>query len=140
MFGIDDAVAAGSKLIDDVVSRIWPDATEQEKTKLEALKVSLSAELAIHATNQAEAANPSWFVAGWRPAVGWVCAIGLFYSFLAQPLLSWASFAFGVAHAPPVLDLGNLLTLLTGMLGLGVTRTIEGMAGVKRSTWPIGSK
>src|SRR5579872_585860 len=34
-----------------------------------------------------EAASASIFVAGWRPAVGWVCALALAFQYLARPLL-----------------------------------------------------
>ena len=44
--------------------------------------------------NKAEAASASLFKGGWRPAVGWVCAMALFYHFILQPVL-----LFGVAVA-----------------------------------------
>lgn len=122
-------------LVDTVVKRIWPDASEVEQAKLEALKVALEAEMAIHETNKAEAQHPSIFVAGWRPFIGWICGIGLAYQFLLQPLASWVS-TMAEIPVPPVIDLGSLIALLGGMLGLGVARTAEGMKGVKRSTWP----
>ena len=31
--------------------------------------------------NKVEAAHKSLFVAGWRPAIGWVCALGMFSNF-----------------------------------------------------------
>lgn len=80
--------------------------------------------------NKIEAANPTLFVSGWRPAVGWVCVIGLLYSFLGQPLLEWATPALNLASAPPKLDMGTLITLLGGMLGLGTLRTVEKMNNV----------
>ena len=72
------------------------------------------------------------FVAGWRPFIGWVCGSGLVYSFIAQPLLAWAS-GIWVFPAPPVLDLSTLLTVLGGMLGLSSLRTVEKINGVARS-------
>ena len=79
--------------------------------------------------NSIEASNPSLFVSGWRPAVGWVCVMGLSYSFFAQPLLAWGSISLGI-NIPPVLELGNLITILMGMLGLGTLRTFEKVKGV----------
>ena len=38
----------------------------------------------------AEAQSGSLFIGGWRPAVGWVCVLGLAYQFLAFPMLAWA--------------------------------------------------
>lgn len=68
--------------------------------------------------NLAEASSTNWFVAGWRPFVGWVCGVGLAYQFLFFPLLS------KVLLISP-LDSSELNQILFGMLGLGVMRTIE---------------
>ena len=37
--------------------------------------------------NKVEAASKSLFVAGWRPCIGWVCALGLFYNKILQERL-----------------------------------------------------
>jgi hypothetical protein len=114
----------GSKLID----RLWPNPVEAEKAKYELFKLKQSGEL-VQITgqleiNREEAKSSSLFVSGWRPFVGWVCGFGLVYSFIGQPLLAWASLTWHFA-IPPVLDLGTLLTVLGGLLGLGSLRTVE---------------
>ena len=81
------------------------------------------------AINQVEAASSSVFVSGWRPFVGWVCGFGLVYSFIGQPLLAWGSVNWNFT-IPPTLDIGTLLTILGGMLGLGSLRTVEKVKGV----------
>jgi hypothetical protein len=129
-----DPWTAGMQLVDTVVSRIWPDPTEQEKMKLEALKTTMASEMAIHATNQAEARHPSLFVAGWRPFIGWMGGVGIGYAFLVQPLASWVA-ALSGAPALPALDTGVLTTIVMTMLGFGGMRTYEKMQGVSRSTW-----
>lgn len=136
-----DPISAGLSLVDTVVKRIWKDPTEAEAAKLEALKVAMASEMAIHATNQAEAAHPSIFVAGWRPAVGWICAFGLAYAFILQPLLAWFA-AIVTVPVPPVLDVEQLIALLVGMLGFGAYRTYEGVNNAKRSgfRWPWDKK
>ena len=123
-----------SDLIGGVLDRVWPNPTELEKSKLEALKIAMASELAIHATNQEEAKHPSVFVAGWRPAVGWACVGGLVYQFFVNPLLGWVSGVFEVP-VPPPLDVADLIVLLGGMLGFGAYRTHEGISGAKRSGW-----
>lgn len=128
----------GGKLID----RLWPDPTQAAQAKLELYKAQQAGvfkeqeqifELAKGQidVNKVEASNSSFFVAGWRPAVGWTCVAGLGYSFFGFPILSWASVNFGFT-APPALDMGTLLTLLLGMLGLGGLRTKEKIEGVAR--------
>ena len=121
----------GGKLID----RLWPDPTVAAAAKLELLKLQQSGELSAIAgqleINKIEAANPSLFVSGWRPLIGWICGVAVLYSFLGQPLLSWASSNFGFT-SPPGLDMGTLITLLGGMLGLSGLRTAEKINGVDR--------
>ena len=71
-------------------------------------------------------------MAGWRPAVGWVCVVGLCYNFLIYPLLTWAVAAFALGFTPPPLLSDNLMELVLGMLGLGALRTVEKWQGVAR--------
>lgn len=74
--------------------------------------------------NKVEAASTSVFVAGWRPAIGWVCAAAYAFQFLLRPLLQWGSAFIGHPIQLPGLD--DALTQLTyGMLGMGAMRTIE---------------
>ena len=93
---------------------------------------------AQNAVNALEAQSKSLFVAGWRPAVGWVCVLGLFYTFLLKPLFPWFSAIIsnlaGVAPVVPALPevpTADLLVLLGGMLGLGGLRTYEKVMGVE---------
>lgn len=79
--------------------------------------------------NKVEASNTSLFVSGWRPAVGWVCVLGILYSFVAWPFLAWAS-GIWKFEAPPTLDMGTLITLLAGMLGFAGMRTFEKLNNV----------
>jgi len=79
--------------------------------------------------NLAEANNPNLFVAGWRPAAGWVCVVGLFYSVFLRPILSWVSSIWHWSAVPPVIDETILMELLFGMLGLGAYRTYERVKG-----------
>ena len=77
--------------------------------------------------NKVEAAHRSLFVAGWRPAIGWICGLALLYSTLLAPILSlWLT-------VPPV-DSSLLTTVLMGMLGLGGLRTFEKIQSVARES------
>lgn len=126
----------------ELIGKFVPDPQARAAAQLEILKLQQSAEFkqidaeletARNQTdiNKVEAASSSVFVSGWRPAVGWVCVAGLLYTFLGQPLLAWASGIWGIP-LPPDLDLGELLTLLMGMLGLGALRTTEKIKKVAR--------
>jgi Sec-independent protein secretion pathway component TatC len=68
----------------------------------------------------------STFVAGWRPFVGWVCGIAIAYNYVVMPFIVWiAIWIDSGAPAMPMLDTGELMTLLLGMLGLGAMRSYE---------------
>jgi hypothetical protein len=84
-------------------------------------------------TNKMEAASPKMFVAGWRPFIGWICGSGLGIQFIVNPIFTWIA---ALAKHPvqfPSLDLGTLMTLLFGMLGLGAMRTYEKTNGAPGS-------
>lgn len=79
--------------------------------------------------NKVEAGSASVFVAGWRPFIGWVCGVGLACQFVIGPLFTWAATLAKHPIPFPTLDLGTLMTLLLGMLGLGGMRTYEKVQG-----------
>lgn len=83
--------------------------------------------------NKAEAASGSIFKGGWRPAVGWVCAIAFAYHFILKDLIIFgASFAGLELPELPAFDMGTLLTVLGGMLGIGSLRTYEKQKGLTK--------
>lgn len=132
--GLDiTGIGAVSGLIGNVIDKIWPDPAQRAQANLELLKLQQSGELATMLAqtdiNKVEAASASVFTSGWRPAVGWTCVLGLVYTFLGYPLATWASGIWKFPPPPP-LDMGTLITLLGGMLGLGGLRTIEKLNGV----------
>ena len=83
--------------------------------------------------NKAEAQSGSFFKGGWRPAVGWICAIAFAYHFVLQPLILFLSTLFG-AELPelPKFEMGTLLTVLGGMLGIGGLRSYEKQKGLTK--------
>jgi len=129
-----DIFNLGAKIID----RVIPDPSAKAAAQLELLKQQQAGQLAQMdeevkiALAQIDVdkteASMAGFKAGWRPLVGYICAVGLGYQFLLQPLLAWLS---GIEHwtIPPTLDIGSLMTLLFGMLGLGSLRTYEKVSG-----------
>ena len=83
--------------------------------------------------NKAEAASGSLFKGGWRPAVGWVCALAFAYHYLLQPLLVFILTASGVDLPElPVFDMSTLLTVLGGLLGIGGLRSYEKTKGLTK--------
>lgn len=136
-FPVLDIINLGSKIIDKLI----PDPAAKAAAQLELLKLQQAGEfkeleastqlsLAQVEVNKVEAASDSVFKSSWRPLCGYVCVSGLAYQFLLQPLLTWVSGMRGWMP-PPVLDLGSLITMLGGMLGLGALRTQEKLKGVQ---------
>tara|TARA_R110002020_G_scaffold67879_4_gene178127 strand:+ start:1007 stop:1405 length:399 start_codon:yes stop_codon:yes gene_type:complete len=82
--------------------------------------------------NKVEAAHKNMFVAGWRPAVGWICAFGMAGNFILIPM---ANFGLALAESDvtiPLIALSEMMPVLMGMLGLGAMRTVEKAKGVQR--------
>jgi len=123
---INTGIGDVADLIKDGIDKIWPDKTDQEKAQAAYLLAALQGQLDI---NKAEAANPSIFVAGWRPFVGWVCGVGFAVNALA-PLLEWLAALVGHPVKFPAFDTSVEMTLLTGMLGLGGMRSFDKVNGV----------
>jgi phenylpyruvate tautomerase PptA (4-oxalocrotonate tautomerase family) len=75
--------------------------------------------------NKEEAKSRSWWIAGWRPACGWICTLAMGYHFIIQPLLIFFLAIFGLKMDIPSFDMDTLMTVLLGMLGLGGLRSFE---------------
>jgi len=127
-----DPVSALLDIGGKVLDRVFPDPAQQAAARLELLKLQQSGELTQIAgqmeINKAEAANPSVFVSGWRPAIGWICGAGFAVQFVVGPLAEWGSALYGHPVKFPQMDTGTMMPLLLGMLGLGGLRTAEKLA------------
>lgn len=76
-----------------------------------------------------EAGHRSLFVAGWRPFIGWICGLGLFWVFLGQPLAQWVMIMTHLPVEVPHLPEERLFELVLALLGLGGLRTYEKLKG-----------
>jgi len=96
-------------------------------------KNKLAHEIATMAQKHAHEANHrSIWVAGWRPACGWICAAALGWHFILQPIVLFLAAVFNIVLPVPSFDMGSLMTVLMGMLGLGGLRTFEKQKGVTK--------
>lgn len=128
---IPSIIKAGEMIIDRVV----PDKNAAEKAKQELRVAAQNNDFTLALkqilVNLEEAKSTNWFVAGWRPFVGWTCGWAFAYTFVIKPFLMFFVFTFGTPEMVkqlamlPSLDLTTLLPVLFGMLGLGTLRTIE---------------
>lgn len=128
--GIIDSVG---KIAGDLVT------TEKERRELDLREkeIDQKTDLAQIEVNKVEAASSSVFVAGWRPAIGWIGAAAMAYHFLLYPLILWCwAYLQGVGWIPreltppPLMDDDQLWVILSGMLGIASLRTAEKVKGV----------
>ena len=82
--------------------------------------------------NKVEAASKSMFVAGWRPAVGWVCVLGMAMNFIIVPMGNFGLSLADIQVVIPMIDTSQMMPVLMGMLGLGAMRTVEKVQKVSR--------
>lgn len=136
-------IAALLPMLGKLAERFIPDPAKAAEMQLELLRMEQSGQLeqlksdVVLAVgqmdiNKVEAANPSLFVSGWRPAAGWAAVSGLFYQTLFRPIGGWIMQEWLAWNMPPSLEIDTLMTLLFGMLGLGAYRTYEKKHGVAR--------
>lgn len=123
-------------IIDKLVDRI-PDPASREKARLEAEATLLAASIEEMRgqveINKVEAGNASVFVAGWRPAIGWSCALAFAFMYVVSPVVVWLGGMFGVVIPQPTFDADALMSLTFGMLGIAGFRTFEKVKGVARA-------
>lgn len=134
---IGDAIAA---VIGKVIDRAWPDpaakaaaaqalAELQQAGEFKAIDAELQARQMQADVNLAEAGSSDPFTSRWRPMVGYVCAFGLAYAAMLEPLIRIVAPIAGYTGTLPAVDTTLTMQLLFGLLGLGGFRTAEKLRG-----------
>ena len=133
--GVKGLMEGAGSLAKDLRSAITGEIGPEQKavielklTEIEALSQQAQIEV-----NKIEAQHPNIFVSGWRPFVGWICGIGVFYHFIGFSLLQWTVAIFKLNIVPPSLETEGLLTLIFALLGVGSMRTFEKLKGAARN-------
>lgn len=133
ILGIGSVIESVGKVAGDLIT------TDKERMQLELenRKLDQAIDLAQIEVNKVEAASSSVFVAGWRPAIGWIGAAAMAYQFLLYPVLLWGwAYMQGTGWIPkelvppPVLDADQLWVILSGILGIAGMRSFEKSKGV----------
>jgi hypothetical protein len=130
--GLADTVKAVGGVIDD----LHTSDDERLQAQIKRMEIEASLLQGQQAINQTEARHKSIFVAGWRPAIGWVGAAALAYQFLLYPFMAWG-WSLGIAQGwipegvevPPSLDPAVLMNLIMAMLGVGAMRSYDKTKG-----------
>ncbi|MEG0082239.1 MAG: 3TM-type holin [Massilia sp.] len=130
------AIAALLPMLGSVFDRLFPDPAAAADAKVKVMEMAQRGELAqLDAdlkmatgqieVNRVEAAHQSLFVAGWRPAIGWVCGAAFAFKFVVGPSAVVLMAMLGQPIELPEFDFTEMSTILLGMLGLGGLRTVE---------------
>lgn len=128
-----DPFTAGFDLAKTILAKWLPDANVREEAARELatqLQTLMQGQIAL---NLKEAESNSFFIAGWRPACGWLCVVAYAWSYIVQPGLTFILTSFQV-HLDiaqlPQLNMAELGFLLLSLLGIGTLRTYEKTRGV----------
>ena len=130
MLGIvESVIGVAGKVLDKFVE------DKDLKTKLthELKSQVVSLDLAQAQTNLEQAKHPSIFVAGARPAIMWICAFGLGWQFVFQPVAVWCIAVSGIDVVLPIIETEGLMSLTLALLGLGGMRSFEKSKGIQRN-------
>lgn len=115
-------------VLPSLLDKVFPDKTAADAAKAKLIELQMNGELqqimGQLEINKAEAQSGNWFVAGWRPGAGWVCVLGLLYTFIVRPV------ATALGYPMPAIDTGELNALLFAMLGVAGLRSVEKVKGV----------
>lgn len=117
------AAAEPIDALGSAVDKIFTNDEERMQARAVLDKIAQQPAILQTEINKLEAQHRSLFVAGWRPAIGWVCAIGLAFPFILNPLIEWAG------GTGPKIPMDQLMELVVALLGLGTLRTFEKLAG-----------
>ncbi len=127
---IGGGVVTAAEGVANVIDKFVETDDEKRAAEIIKAKMMMKPSLAQVEINKVEAGHRSIFVAGWRPFIGWVCGFALAYNFIIRDLIAWVIVNTGTeASLPPALAMGELMTVLLGMLGLGAFRTVEKFGG-----------
>ena len=127
-FGIDDAIAAALKVVDKFI----PDPEARAKAEAD-LRSSLQAwDKGQTDINIEEAKHSSIFVAGWRPAIGWTCAVAFAFIYVVGPLITWGSTLIGRPVPLPSFNIDALMSLTMALIGMAGLRSWEKSKGLTK--------
>lgn len=129
-----------------LISRLWPDPAQQAEAQrrlielqqsgqLAELEASVKVQLAQIDVNKLDAQG-NWWQRGWRPAIGWTCALSIFFYYVPYVIAATMLWVMQVLNtgtlvSRPDLGVADLMGLTFSLLGMSAMRTIERLNGNK---------
>lgn len=136
--GINPIIA--TKALDSavlIVDELFTTKEEKATAKMALYELAQRGVFAQIAVNTEEAKSTRMFVAGWRPAIGWVCGTAFALNFVGLPIIRAVAIYYAEFNGYnidlgglPVLNMTEMMPVLMGMLGLGGLRSYEKARGV----------
>lgn len=123
-FKAGEQVAAPIEALGNAFDKVFTSDEERKAADAVLKRIAMKPSILNLELNKLESQHRSIFVAGWRPAVGWVCVLGLGFAFIGNPLLERF-----VGGDPVEVPLDMILELVLAMLGMATLRTFEKMQG-----------
>jgi len=118
---LGSSVIQGAQGVANIVDQFMETADEKRAAEIVNRKLQQKPDEVQGEINKVEAAHRSLFVAGWRPAIGWICATALGWGWIIAPILIF----FFPDRKMPAIEIGQAISLVMALLGMGALRTYE---------------
>ena len=139
-FSLGDVGNLFTSIREAVTGKKLLDPNEQAQTLLQLQQLEQALAQGQIEINKVEAASPNWFVAGWRPGIGWVAALSLFLMYVPKAIVLtvvWTIQCYDLLHnnimatIPAFPDLGamDIIGLVGSLLGIAGMRSVEKIMG-----------
>lgn len=123
---IGSGVIEGATGVANIVDKFMETPDEKRAAEIVNRKLQQKPDELQVEINKIEAGHRSLFVAGWRPAIGWICASALAWGWIIAPTLQF----FYPTYKMPAIEVGEAISLIMAMLGMGALRTYEKRSGL----------
>jgi len=124
-------------VVKPILDKFLPDAQARLEAEQMFFRSAVAMDMAQVEVNKVEASHSSIFVSGWRPALGWICALSVGYAVVGYTFFNWffQIITLATGHSLPLLpapDTSITMELVMGMLGLAGMRTYDKLKGLTK--------
>ena len=128
------AATAPITAVGKIITGIFGDKGEKLSHDEVMARIALEPTMVQTEINKVEASHRSLFVAGWRPSIGWVCSISLFFFYVPQYVIASGIWIKLIMEndwqiVPYPVDDSGVMELVLAMLGMATLRGVEKLKG-----------
>lgn len=129
---VGNSIGTSAGKIAEAVDRFVETPEEKKAAEIVKLKLLQDPYKWQAEINKVEAGNRNIFVSGWRPAIGWICALALGWGWILAPIIETIVALCGKKLQLPAINVAEALGLATIMLGNAALRTVEKSKGITK--------